>query len=70
MKLEKREVTLNEKDSILDMIFFEESLQRLYEKCAQENDCREMRCIAAEYAKEVDGKLEELKGLLKKPSKM
>lgn len=31
MKLEKREITLNEKDSFSDMAFFEESLKQAYE---------------------------------------
>ncbi len=30
MKLEKREITLNEKDSVKDMYFFEKSLQFRY----------------------------------------
>ena len=31
MKLEKREITLNEKDTFLDMAFYEEGLKRAYE---------------------------------------
>jgi hypothetical protein len=47
MKLEKREITLNEKDSIKDMVYFEEKLLLSYTeaiKTAQSKCARELLC--------------------------
>ena len=70
MKLEKREVALNEKDSILDMLFFEENLQQEYSVVAEQVEGKELRCALARHAEELDEKLERLRDWLKKEPKM
>ena len=43
MKLEKREITLNEQDSILDMLHTEKGILQLYERgqvAAQRKECQ------------------------------
>ena len=70
MKLEKREVTLNEKDSILDMLFFEENLQQEYSVIAEKIEGKELRCALLRHAKDLDEKLERLRGWLVKTPKM
>ena len=70
MKLEKREVTLNEKDSILDMLFFEENLQQEYLVVAEQIESKELRCALLRHAEELSEKLECLRGWLVKTPKM
>ncbi len=70
MKLEKREVTLNEKDTLSDMLFFEKSLAIAYREAACAVDTKEARALLSESEeglKEVMGRLEEM---LKKTPKM
>ncbi len=54
MKLEKREITLNEKDSLLDMLFFETALLSAYQKAAQSADRVEEAGELARLSKEVE----------------
>lgn len=70
MKLEKREVTLNEKDTLSDMLFFERGLAIAYREAADVVDTKEARALLSESEeglKEVMGRLEEM---LKKTPKM
>lgn len=43
MKFEKREITLNEYDSILDVLFTHERLAELYLEGARQADTKEVR---------------------------
>ena len=43
MKLEKREITLNEADSIKDMYFYEKNLQFCYEKALEKAERKEVQ---------------------------
>jgi ferritin-like metal-binding protein YciE len=70
MRLEKREVTLNEKDALLDMIFFEEALQEKYRSSAEKVEGKEMRATLLNHADQLEEKIEKLKQLFKKPPKM
>ena len=42
MKLEKREITLNERDSLLDMYFWERSIETEYKQGAKLAERKEM----------------------------
>ena len=43
MKLEKREITLNEKDSLKDIYYFEKTLLQEYEKAAKSVTRKEVK---------------------------
>ena len=70
MKLEKREVTLNEKDTLQDMVFFEENLQTAYRSYSENAATKEGRALLLRHAEELTGKIERLRQLLAKPPKM
>ena len=70
MKLEKREITLNEKDSLMDMLFFEENLQKKYREFADSIDRKETKCMTVRHADDLDQNIQILKELLKKTPKM
>ena len=70
MRLEKREVTLNEKDTLRDMIFFEESLMLVYQESASAVEGKEIKCVLEQHAEDLKEKLERLTKLLNKPPKM
>jgi hypothetical protein len=70
MKLEKREVALNEKDSILDMLLFEEHLQASYRRIAEKSVRKEENSVLIKAADELNEKLEMLRRLLKRTPKM
>ena len=70
MKLEKREVALNEKDSILDMLFFEESLQERYRRAADAAETKEEKSVLGNAAGELTEIITKLKFLLQLPPKM
>lgn len=68
MKLEKREVTLNEKDTLSDMLFFERGLAIAYREAADVVETKEARALLVEHEAglaDVMGRLEEM--LQKKP---
>ncbi len=68
MRLEKREVTLNEKESLADMLFFEKNLALAYLSAVEKVDVKEERVLLREHAqalKEWIGRLQE--GLEKTP---
>lgn len=54
MKLEKREITLNEKDSLLDMLFFETALLSVYKNAEKNADSVEAAGEFARLCKEVE----------------
>ena len=70
MKLEKREVALNEKDSILDMLLFEEHLQERYRRAAAKATRKEENSVLEKAADELQENIEKLRLLLKKTPKM
>jgi len=70
MKLEKREVALNEKDSILDMLLFEEHLQECYRRIAAKSVRKEENSVLTKAADELNEKMEMLRRLLKRTPKM
>ena len=70
MRLEKREVTLNEKDTLRDMIFFEESLMQVYQTSAAAVEGKESKCVLEQHAEALKEKLDRLTKLLNKPPKM
>ena len=64
MKLEKREITLNEADSIKDMYFYEKSLQMGYEQALENAERKEVQGELARLLEEVGKEvalLEELR---------
>ena len=70
MKLEKREVTLNEKYTLFDMIFFEGNLSEKYSTSADFAETKEQKSILLQHAEELKERVERLQKLLKKPPKM
>ena len=70
MKLEKREVTLNEKDTLRDMRFFEENLALEYRRAAAFAEEKETKAVLLRHAEELREKIERLEELLAKPPRM
>ena len=70
MKLEKREVTLNEKDTLRDMIFFEQNLAAAYQAAADAADTKEEKSVMLRHAEELEERIENLQKLLEKPPKI
>lgn len=70
MRLEKREVTLNEKDTLSDMLFFENNLARAYRDAAEKTDRKEERCTLLEHAEGLEESINKLQMLLEKAPKM
>ena len=68
MRLEKREVMLNEKESLADMLFFEKNLASAYLSAVEAVDVKEARVLLSEHAQALEewiGRLRE--GLEKTP---
>ncbi|MBQ4053634.1 MAG: hypothetical protein IJD33_04775 [Clostridia bacterium] len=68
MRLEKREVMLNEKESLADMLFFEENLASAYLSAVEAVDVKEARVLLEQHAQALEewiGRLHE--GLEKTP---
>ena len=70
MKLEKREVTLNEKDTLSDMLFFERSLAAVYRGAAGGMDRKEERALLCEHEQGLQEVIERLEEALQKTPKM
>ena len=70
MKLEKREVTLNEKDTLRDMIFFERNLAAAYQAAADAADTKEEGSVMRRHAEELEERIGRLQKLLEKPPKI
>lgn len=70
MRLEKREVTLNEKDTLLDMALFEECLQERYRQAADCAESKEEKCVLTQMADELGERIGKLYELLQREPKM
>ncbi len=70
MRLEKREVTLNEKDTLLDMLLFEQGLAERYRKMGEKTERKEARAAFLAMAEELQKEIESLKRYLQKTPKM
>ncbi len=70
MKLEKREITLNEKDTLFDMLFFERNLAREYRRAMETQTRKEARALLQTNADELRRPVKKLEEFLEKPPKM
>ena len=70
MKLEKREITLNEKDTLFDMLFFERNLAREYRRAMETQTRKEARFLLQTNADELRSPVKKLEEFLEKPPKM
>ncbi|MBQ7948796.1 MAG: hypothetical protein IJ284_03445 [Clostridia bacterium] len=66
MKLEKREITLNEKDSLKDILFMEKALLNDYVETLPKTSRKETRERLLKYIKETAEELFLMKDLLEK----
>ena len=66
MKLEKREITLNEQDSLKDMLHFEKLLLKCYVETLGASTRKSARGELLQYMKEVGEEMGYLADLLKK----
>ena len=66
MKLEKREITLNELDSLKDVYYFEKTLLREYETAAKKAERKEAQNEIARFLEEVKGETESAKKRIEK----
>ena len=64
MRLEKREITLNEQDSIKDVYYFEKTLLREYTARLALAKCKETENELSRLLKEVCEDMERMEGLL------
>lgn len=69
MKFEKREITLNECDSLKDVYYFEKSLLSAYEKGAQNVQSKETLGTIKAFMSETQTEIEKIAELIKKSSK-
>lgn len=70
MKLEKREVTLNEKDTLLDMALFEEHLRDCYRRAAQYAESKEEKSVLSQMAEALNERIRTLYALRQKEPRM
>lgn len=68
--LEKREIMLNEKDSIREMILFEEGLLKEYEDAAARAERREVKEFLLAGREEIKEDIQTLDKLLKRENLM
>ncbi|MBQ8395031.1 MAG: hypothetical protein IJX49_05605 [Clostridia bacterium] len=66
MKLEKREITLNERDSLLDMYFWERSIENEYKQGAKLAERKETELVLTQAAGETAQDVERMLALLRK----
>ncbi|MBR2341324.1 MAG: hypothetical protein IKA72_02825 [Clostridia bacterium] len=64
MKLEKQKITLNERDSVLDVLYAHERLLQLYLQAARYVKTKQMRALLKERVKEVLDEVYLLQDLL------
>lgn len=69
MKLEKREITLNERDSLLDMYFWERSIENEYKQGAKLAERKETELVLSQAAGETAQDVERVLTLLRKSAK-
>ena len=60
MKLEKREITLNEKDSVTDMLYMEKMILESYETCEKQTEIKEIKGLCKEKAEETRTEIQGL----------
>ncbi len=65
MKLEKREITLNEADSLQDMLYMETLLLQSYEKGLAKTTRKETQAFFAERIKELRKEVSGIEGQIK-----
>ena len=66
MKLEKREITLNEKDSVTDMLYMEKIILQTYESCGTQTEIKEMKGLCKERTDETRAEIQRLEKVIKK----
>lgn len=66
MKLEKREITLNELDSLKDVYYFEKTLLREYETAAKKAERKEAQNEIARLLEEVRAEADSAEKRIKK----
>ena len=69
MKLQKREITLNEADSLRDMLYFEEHLSKKYLDGARNAERKETESEFSQMHTELNKTMEDLKESLEKSLK-
>ena len=69
MKLEKREITLNERDSLLDMYFFERLLEKEYAFGAKMAERKETERVLAQAETDAHAIAESVYSLVEKSEK-
>lgn len=69
MKLEKREITLNETDSLKDVYYLEKTLLREYSARLALAKCQETKHELSAMLKEVSEDMENVEKLMKKSAK-
>lgn len=57
MRLEKREITLNEKDSVTDMLYMEKNLLLVYEKGQKSMERKETKEHCIEKTREIQDEI-------------
>ena len=70
MRIEKREVTLIEKDTLLDMLLFEQALAERYQQLGEKAERKEVCAAFLAMADELQREVEKLKRYFQKPPKM
>lgn len=65
MKLEKREITLNEKDSVTDMLYMEKTLLNAYEACEKQTEIKAIKVLCQEKAEETHAEIQRLEKEIK-----
>lgn len=66
MKLEKREITLNEKDSVADMLYMEKFLLQIYENYEIKTEIKELQAFCKAKADEARTEIGRLEKEMKK----
>jgi len=64
MKIEKREITLNERDTLKDMLFFEKGLLREYASAIEKAERKETRSLLEERMRETAEEIFVLRDLV------
>ena len=66
MKLEKREITLNEKDSVTDMLYMEKMLLERYETYETQTEIKEIKGLCKERAEDARAEIRRLEKSIEK----
>jgi ferritin-like metal-binding protein YciE len=65
MKLEKRGITLNEKDSVTDMLYMEKTLLKAYEACEKQTEIKEIKGLCQEKVADTRAEIQRLEKEIK-----